>query len=393
MKSTTIRLVYTQVVLIAAAVVLGEALAIAGHGLAGRWMVGPDGRGHLYDFAAFWVAGHFALEGHATTAYDWQMVRNAEISLTGDDAQPPLPFLNAPHFLLALIPLATFPYHIAFLIFVVVSMGLYATAIATISGRWTAVIALASPPVLACAMVGQNGMLSAALIGFALLAIERRPVIGGLLLSLMTYKPQFGLLFPLALGSNRQWTTFTAATVGSLLLLILTGAVFGFEIFRVALQGVSTAWQEIIVNGSIGWRRLHSLYGLARTLGLGHLPALVAQIAFAVLTAGALIALWRRPVAYELKAAGLAAGCLLPPPYVFSYDFPILSVAVAFLWREREFDVFEWVVLGFCGLLLLLATHYGLPLAFLVCIAVLALVFRRASPRLAKANQATSADT
>jgi hypothetical protein len=375
MPPSDTRLRYAQLVLVAAALVAGEVIAVARHGLAGRWIMGADGIPNLYDFAAFWVAGNLALEGNSVAAYDWETVRAAEFALTGSTQY--VPFLNPPIFLLAMLPLSALPYHVAFLSFIVLSACLYAFAIGAIAGRWTVFVALASPAVIACASVGQNGILSAALIGWALLTIERRPVLGGLLLSLMTYKPQFGVLFPLALGSSRRWETFAAASIGSLVLLALCGGVFGLEIFQAAMQGLSMAWQEIVINGFAGWRKLHSLYGLMRTLGLGHWPSLVAQTVLATVCAAVVLQLWRSPVPYELKAAGLAATCLLAPAYVFIYDFPILSVAFAFLWRDQEFDRVEWGGLGLCVLLLYAVPNLLWPIGFFSPLVALGLVFRR----------------
>lgn len=375
MTTSDLRLRYTQLVLVAAALMVGEVVGVAQHGLAGRWILRADGTPNLYDFAAFWVAGRFALEGNAISAYDWQAVREAEFALTGSTQY--VPFFNPPHFLLAILPLSTLPYHVAFLAFVALSAVFYCFSIGAIAGRWTILVALASPPVIACASVGQNGILSAALIGWSLLMIERRPVLGGLVLSLVTYKPQFGVLFPLALGSSSRWKTFAAASVGSLVLVALSGSILGFEILRSAMHALSMAWQEVVINGFAGWQKLHSPYGLMRTLGLGHLPGIAAQTVFATGVAVLVIQLWRRPIPYALKAAALGAASLLIPPYVFIYDFPILSVAVAFLWRDREFDHLEWIVLGLCALLLYAVTVVISPIAFFAPIAVLALAIRR----------------
>jgi hypothetical protein len=40
------------------------------------------------------------------------------------------------------------------------------------------------------------------LIGAALVNLDRRPLLAGLLLGLMAYKPQFGILFPLVLAAT-----------------------------------------------------------------------------------------------------------------------------------------------------------------------------------------------
>src|SRR5690349_10912924 len=93
--SRDFRLLYTQLVLVAAALVGGQVIALARHALAGRWIIRADGVPNIYDFAAFWVAGRFALEGNAVSAYDWQAVREAEFALTGSTQY--VPFFNPPH--------------------------------------------------------------------------------------------------------------------------------------------------------------------------------------------------------------------------------------------------------------------------------------------------------
>src|SRR5690348_15913292 len=72
-------------------------------------------------------------------------------------------------------------------------------------GMWAGVgyqwllLALAFPAVLINVGHGQNGFLTAALVGGALVALPTRPTLAGILFGLLIYKPQFGLLIPLAL--------------------------------------------------------------------------------------------------------------------------------------------------------------------------------------------------
>ena len=66
----------------------------------------------------------------------------------------------------------------------------------------------------------------------------------------------------------------------------------------------------------------------------------------AFLAQGALLAstimfggwLWRGSRSLALKCAGLCAASLLATPYLYFYDFPILCVAIAFLWRDGCFS-------------------------------------------------------
>ena len=65
-------------------------------------------------------------------------------------------------------------------------------------------VALGSPAVLWNVSAGQNGFLTAALIGGMLSLMQKQPLLAGVCLGLLSYKPQFGLLFPIALIAARS---------------------------------------------------------------------------------------------------------------------------------------------------------------------------------------------
>src|SRR5438105_147271 len=77
---------------------------------------------------------------------------------------------------------------------------------------------------------GQNGFLTATLLGGGLIFLERRPILAGVLLGLLAYKPQFGLLIPLVLLATGRWTAIAAATVTVLSACSATLIVFGPEV-------------------------------------------------------------------------------------------------------------------------------------------------------------------
>ena len=64
-------------------------------------------------------------------------------------------------------------------------------------------LALAFPAVLINIGHGQNGFLTAALLGGALVVLDRRPLVAGILFGLLVYKPQYGLMIPLVLAVER----------------------------------------------------------------------------------------------------------------------------------------------------------------------------------------------
>ena len=72
-------------------------------------------------------------------------------------------------------------------------------------------LALAFPAVYVNLAHGQNGFLSAALLGGSLLILDQRPKLAGVLIGLLAYKPQFGVLIPLVLIATGRWTVIAAA--------------------------------------------------------------------------------------------------------------------------------------------------------------------------------------
>src|ERR1700719_1265642 len=90
-------------------------------------------------------------------------------------------------------------------------------------------LAVGFPMVLSNGLVGQNGFLTAGLIGGTLYLLPTRPVLSGICLGLLTYKPQYGLLFPLVLIAASQWKVFFTAGIVAVLIASLSWLAFGTE--------------------------------------------------------------------------------------------------------------------------------------------------------------------
>lgn len=310
-----------------------------------QWLVDAGGRPLATDFLSFWSASLLALQGHAFYAYDWPAMHALQRSLMGHDPGGFLGWAYPPLFFVAVLPLALMPYGVAFLGWIGVTLGAYLVAIAGITrDRRAALFALAAPASLACLIVGQNGFLTAALMAGVLLNLEARPILAGLLLGLLTYKPHFGLLFPVALLVGGYGRAFVSAALASLAILatswlLAAGSLIAFVHH---LGGMS---HDFLSQGHAGFYKLQSLYGLLRMWGARDDFAFAAQGLLLLMMAGFVAWLWRSRKSFPLKCAGLCAASLLATPYLFLYDFPILALAIALLWRERAFDRTETVLL------------------------------------------------
>ena len=114
---------------------------------------------------------------------------------------------------------------------------------------------------------GHNGFLTAALIGAALVSLDRRPLLAGVLIGLIAYKPQLGILFPLVLAATGRWRSFAAAAATIAALALITTLAFGVSVWDAFLA--STHFTRIIVleAGETGWHKIQSVFSLVRIWG------------------------------------------------------------------------------------------------------------------------------
>ncbi len=352
---------------LAATMALGLGLAWAGE-LAimlstHDWILDARGRPIVTDFLEVWVAGKTTLAGKAAAAYDPKLHHAAEAVAAGHDFHGQLWWHYPPHVLFLAAALALMPYTAAFLVWVVSTAVAYAAALwAIVKTRWAPVVAFGAPAMFGNAICGQNGCLSAAIIAGIVLNLDTKPILGGVFLGLLSYKPQLGILFPIILAATGRWRAFLSAAGVVLLSLTVSAAVFGEDALRAFLHYLPRAGETMLVDNVQSWRKLQSPYALARFLGAGNTAAWALQSVVILLCVVTLVWLWRRDGSYMLKAAALSAAPLLATPYLYMYDFPILTIPLAFLYRERRFDHMELAGVG-------LANAIVLGYAFGICYA------------------------
>lgn len=340
------------------------------------WLWDAQGGIVPYDFIDVYAAGKLALAGHAASVYDWPAHRIAEAAALGHKLawKDYFGWHYPPPFLFAAAALASLPYFAAFFAWSAATLPLYLLALQRIVGRagtWLA--AFAFPATFYDIVVGQNGFLTAALIGGSLATLEERPILSGVLVGLLTYKPQFGILFPFALAAGGYWRSFVAATATALVMAAVSWLAFGSETWLAFVHSVPVTVDAVFLRGLEGWSKLNSLYGVSRWLGAGAQAAGALQVALTLVLAAGVVALWRGKAPFALKAAALATATMLATPYCYIYDFPILAVAIAFLWRQQAFDARETALVGTAcfAVAAFPFAHFASGLAATLCIAAL----------------------
>jgi alpha-1,2-mannosyltransferase len=349
------------------------------------------------DFANIYAAGQLAREGKAALAYDFPAHHAAQKEISGRADIPYYGWHYPPAFLLLAAALATLPYLAALLLYQAATLVPYLLVVRRIAGRPEAWLpALAFPAVFVNLTHGHNGFITAALLGGALVMLERRPLLAGVLMGCLAYKPQFGLLIPLVLAASGRWRTFAAATATVLAIAALTWAAFGGDVFAAFWQSLAMT-RRVILEGAPGFHKIQSVYAALRLLGVPEAVANAAQMLATLGAAVAVVALWRSAAAFELQAAGLLIATVIATPYALDYDLVVLAPAIAFLAAHglrRGFAACEASMLAVLWLLPLaarpLAEATGASLTPIALIAALVLVLQRAgvfSPSPRKAGE------
>jgi hypothetical protein len=221
------------------------------------------------------------------------------------------------------------------------------------------VIAAAAPASLCVISIGQTGYLSAALIGGALALTPRRPIVAGILFGMMAYKPQLGLLIPVALIAGGYWRSFWAATLTLIALILLSGVAFSWSSWVAFIHAVAPSGHTVAAVGVLPSAKLQSVYGLLLWGGAAPQLALAAQAVVSLGVAVLVAWVWRGRAAFALKAAVLITALLLASPYSCIYDLTLLVVAVLFVAADGARAPLT------LGQGLGLALAYMIPLAFL----------------------------
>jgi alpha-1,2-mannosyltransferase len=330
-----------------AEIVVAIYLAVLSHG--------AGSSAHLpTDFVAFYAAGDLAKEGVPQLAYDPAAEHAAEEQLAGPDAPYDF-FFYPPVYLLVCRLLACLPYGVAFVVFQIATLLLLLTAIGPIVAKQEP---RALFPLLAFPVVfwnfgfGQNAFLTAALFAGAMALIDRRPIVAGLLFGAVCYKPQLGLLIPVALVAGSHWRAFFSAVI----------SVAGLSAVSLALLGEAT-WQSFLTSaltahsafdaGAIRINSLVSPYGAALILRIGSHWAYGIQAA-ATLGAALVIAYtWRGSGSITVRGGTLAAMTLVGVPFVHFYDLMLGALAVFWIIEANGESLKTWERLALAVLFLI----------------------------------------
>jgi hypothetical protein len=362
------------------------ALAMVGWIAVSDGLIDRNGKPIGTDFSNVYAAGQLTWQGRAADAYQPALQHAAEKAAFGGREVPFFGWHYPPFFFAIAVLVAAFPYAWGLAIWVAAGLAAYLAAIrAILPCPQTLLLAAAFPGVFVNIGHGQNGFLTAALLGGALHLIDRRPWISGMLIGLLAYKPQFGVLIPVALLAGGRWRSFSAAGATIAALVAISFVTLGSGVWHAFADSMNFTQTVVLEQGGTGWEKIQSIFSAARMWGASVQLAYAVQGALFMALAATLAWIWHSEAAFELKASALATASLLATPYVLDYDLVVLAVAVAFFARHgliSGFRAFEISLLAAVWIVPLLSRALagvsGIPLGLTVLLALYVFTLRRA---------------
>ncbi len=348
----------------------------------------PNPRGALplgRDFVIFDAASQLAITGHPEGVYNLAEHHHAMESLYGVRIPGSLPFFYPPNALMLFAPLAAIPVYWSWCLWLGVGLLLYALPIWRIFRNANVLyLALSFPAVLLNLYWGQNAFISVALILGFLCHTDSNPILAGLFLGLLFYKPQFAFYCVIAVIAARKWkclssalTTLAALVIGSLL---IWGPQLWASYFTIVQFSRSSFLSEWLKSNAVQ----PTVFSFLRLTGFDPGTALKLQYLVSVAMGGVVYAVWQRRPRQEYLANSVLGCCiLLGVPYYQQYD-TLLAIIPLCYYAQYERQVAEatrkpglmlwlWSMPVFGWAIVLMTTIQIVPI---ICSAVLLAVLR-----------------
>jgi hypothetical protein len=315
-----------------------------------------DGLGRPFgdDFVNYWSGAVLAFHGRAAEVYDFAAFHAFEQTVTALGLKY-YHYSYPPVLLLLTLPLAVIPYVPALFIWLGATWYAFYRALRLTGYAGALLLSLAVPALFVNAIGGQNGAITAALLGGGLMLVDRRPVVAGILLGMMIYKPHLALMLPFALFAGRRWLVMFVTGATAAFLVVISVAFYGADVWLQYQHNVAVLRTVILEDGTGVSHRMVSVFVLARHLGAGVAASYGWQAVAALVAAAFIVRSWWRDEPAHIRNAVLIVGTCLATPYLQDYDLVFGAFVVVWLLQaEKDSQVSPQYIRGANGAILLL---------------------------------------
>jgi hypothetical protein len=293
------------------------------------------------DFLNFWMYGRAAAMPDPGRFYDPQAYNAVLFALLGND-YPGQNWSYPPSVMLVATPFGLMGYVPALLLWTALGIATFLwVAGRQVPDRRLLIVLAFSPAAVFCLMSGQSSFLTAAMLITIFACLDRRPILAGALIGLLTLKPQLGLLFPVMLLASGRWRVFAAAALTTLAIVGLTALLFGPQVWvEFVTKGIPIQNQVLADPERVATPFYPTIFMNVRGTGASYAVAMTVQACFSAFAIGAVAWAYRfRANADPQLLTALFLACsVCGVPYMLAYDTLALTFAAVALLAADKLD-------------------------------------------------------
>lgn len=286
------------------------------------------------DFTVFFSAGSLSAAGRTSDAYTRAGIDEVIKELFPQNLKR-FYWFYPPYYHLLLEVFAQFRYNVAFLLWNAVMLTWMAVTMRPLVDRHSAPVIAAFPPLLINFALGQNGFLVAGLLAVLCVQADRRPVVAGIALGLLSFKPHLGLLLPLALVLRRRLKPILIAFVVVVVLCALGYLRYGSEAWSAFLEAAGTT-ADLVQERKLRVDLMVSPLATMSNLGFGMPAATFVQYLVSSSVVASFVVAGFRAAPLRLLLGLAVAGTFVASPYSFPYDWCAIVVPLALLFQDSR---------------------------------------------------------
>ena len=292
------------------------------------------------DFLNLWMYGVAAFEPHPARYYDLATYNDALAHLLGP-GYPGQNWPNPPTALVVMAPFGVLNYFPALFAWFAVSLvAFYLAGRREVKDLRLLLIVLVSPAALMCVLSGQSSLLTTAALLAIFATLDTRPVAAGVLIGLLTVKPQLGILFPFLLIASARWKVFFTAAATTIALLLASVAIGGVDGWQAYITKALPLQREVLQDAAgTAMPFQPSIFMNIRGV-IGNHAGEIIQFAFTLAAVAAVSLAFRyRKNADRRTLQALFFACTISAsPYMGAYDLLPLTFAAVALIAEEKLD-------------------------------------------------------
>jgi len=191
--------------------------------------------------------------------YDVETLRGAYRDLVSSEV-PPYPWTYPSTFFFLLAPLALLPPVAASWLWIGLTVAwLMAAVWRCIHWRMAPLLVMLFPAIAHAIVTGPTGTLTAALVASVAATFTSVPMMAGVFLALLTYKPHLAGLLPLCLLAGRNWRVVAVSVFAFSVLVAASLVVFGPTAWRLFFANVP-AHSGLLADERLPWERMPTVF-------------------------------------------------------------------------------------------------------------------------------------